>query len=147
MRGLSTRQQEADRDIAGEFGEIQDEGSRVVGRSKESAVEHCAMNGTNMREASGGYFHLAEVRKPVLELEKWIHRHIRKYFWLRWHNTRGRLRRLRYLGLKVQRWVPGVCYAIRTGGELTTLCSTAVCGKPHVRWRGSTRPDPGAIGR
>jgi group II intron reverse transcriptase/maturase len=46
-----------------------------------------------------GYFRLAEARKPVDELEKWVRRHIRKCFWLRWHSLRGRLRNLRRLGL------------------------------------------------
>jgi len=46
-----------------------------------------------------GYFHLAEARKPIHELEKWVRRHIRKCFWLRWHGQRGRLRNLRQLGL------------------------------------------------
>lgn len=45
------------------------------------------------------YFHLAEARQPVWTLEKWIRRHIRKCFWLRWHDRRGRLRRLRQLGI------------------------------------------------
>ena len=47
-----------------------------------------------------GYFRLAEVRRPIYELEKWIRRHIRKCFWLRWHSTQGRLRQLLRLGLK-----------------------------------------------
>ena len=46
-----------------------------------------------------GYFQLAAVRKPVRELEKWVRRHIRKCFWLRWHSREGRLRNLRRLGL------------------------------------------------
>jgi group II intron reverse transcriptase/maturase len=46
-----------------------------------------------------GYFRLAEARNPVRELEKWVRRHIRKCFWLRWHGVRGRLRNLRRLGL------------------------------------------------
>jgi group II intron reverse transcriptase/maturase len=46
-----------------------------------------------------GYFRLAEARKPIGELEKWVRRHIRKCFWLRWHGRRGRLRNLRRLGL------------------------------------------------
>jgi hypothetical protein len=45
------------------------------------------------------YFRLAEVRRPIRALEPWIRRHIRKCFWLRWHDRRGRLRRLRNLGL------------------------------------------------
>ena len=47
-----------------------------------------------------GYFQLAEARKPIVELEKWVRRHIRKCFWLRWHDTRGRLRSWRHLGLE-----------------------------------------------
>ena len=46
-----------------------------------------------------GYYRLAEARNPVLALEKWVRRHIRKCFWLRWHGRRGRLRRLRQLGV------------------------------------------------
>ena len=45
------------------------------------------------------YFQLAEVRRPVDELEKWIRRHIRKCFWQRWHGRAGRERRLRSLGV------------------------------------------------
>jgi len=45
------------------------------------------------------YFQLAEARKPIDELEKWVRRHIRKCFWLRWHGRKGRLRNLRRLGL------------------------------------------------
>ena len=45
------------------------------------------------------YFQLATVRRPVEQLEPWIRRHIRKCFWLRWHDQRGRLRSLRHLGL------------------------------------------------
>lgn len=47
-----------------------------------------------------GYYRLAEERRPVFRLEGWIRRHIRKCFWLRWHNAAGRLRRLRGLGVK-----------------------------------------------
>jgi len=46
-----------------------------------------------------GYFRLAEARKPIRELEKWVRRHIRKCFWLRWHGRKGRARNLRRLGL------------------------------------------------
>jgi group II intron reverse transcriptase/maturase len=47
-----------------------------------------------------GYFRLAEDRRSIFELEGWIRRHIRKCFWLRWHNIKGRLGALRRLGLK-----------------------------------------------
>jgi RNA-directed DNA polymerase len=46
------------------------------------------------------YFRLAEERRNVLDVERWIRRHIRKCFWQRWHDVRGRLRHLRHLGLK-----------------------------------------------
>lgn len=46
-----------------------------------------------------GYFRLAEDRRPIERLEGWIRRHIRKCFWLRWHNRKGRERKLRALGL------------------------------------------------
>lgn len=46
-----------------------------------------------------GYFQLAEERRPIFRLEKWIRRHIRKCFWLRWHSAEGRERHLRALGL------------------------------------------------
>jgi group II intron reverse transcriptase/maturase len=46
-----------------------------------------------------GYYQLVTVRKPIRESEKWVRRHIRKCFWLRWHSRPGRLRNLRRLGL------------------------------------------------
>ncbi len=46
------------------------------------------------------YFGLAEDRRNVFGLEGWIRRHIRKCFWLRWHDWRGRKRALRRLGLR-----------------------------------------------
>ena len=46
-----------------------------------------------------GYFQLAAARGPLYGLEPWVRRHIRKCFWLRWHDARGRLRSLRHLGL------------------------------------------------
>ncbi len=46
-----------------------------------------------------GYYRLAENRRPIFRLEGWIRRHIRKCFWLRWHEPEGRERRLRSLGL------------------------------------------------
>jgi RNA-directed DNA polymerase len=46
-----------------------------------------------------GYFQLVEDRRPIYRLEGWIRRHIRKHFWLRWHNRKGRVRKLRSLGV------------------------------------------------
>jgi RNA-directed DNA polymerase len=45
------------------------------------------------------YFHLAEDRRNVFGLEGWIRRHIRKCFWQRWHDWRGRMKKLKKLGL------------------------------------------------
>lgn len=47
-----------------------------------------------------GYFRHAEDRKPIFRLEGWIRRHIRKCFWLRWHDGDGRENALRRLGVK-----------------------------------------------
>jgi len=46
-----------------------------------------------------GYYQLAEERRNVFGLEGWIRRHIRSCFWQRWHDWRGRLRKLRRLEL------------------------------------------------
>lgn len=44
------------------------------------------------------YYQLAD-SGPIFRLEGWIRRHIRKCFWQRWHNGRGRERALRRLGV------------------------------------------------
>jgi group II intron reverse transcriptase/maturase len=46
-----------------------------------------------------GYFHIAEARETLRAVEGWVRRHIRKCFWLRWHDRSGRLRRLQQLGI------------------------------------------------
>jgi len=43
------------------------------------------------------YFGIAETR--LTGLSGWTRRHMRKYFWLRWHNRKGRLRHLTRLGV------------------------------------------------
>jgi len=48
------------------------------------------------------YYQLTEDRTPIAQQERWIRRHIRKFFWLRWHDAAGRKRKLRSLGLKGQ---------------------------------------------
>ena len=47
-----------------------------------------------------GYYRLAENRRPIFGLEGWIRRHIRKCFWLRWHDPKGRERQLLKLGMR-----------------------------------------------
>jgi RNA-directed DNA polymerase len=46
------------------------------------------------------YFRLCEVRWQITALEGWMRRHMRKYFWQRWHNRKGRLNALRRLKAK-----------------------------------------------
>jgi RNA-directed DNA polymerase len=58
------------------------------------------MTGTDYVRGWWGYYRLAEARSPIVELEGWVRRHMRKCFWLRWHDRRGRERNLRRLGLK-----------------------------------------------
>lgn len=49
------------------------------------------------------YFRLAEKRDNLQRLSGWIRRHMRKCFWLRWHDYRGRYNKLRSLGLRGRR--------------------------------------------
>ncbi len=44
------------------------------------------------------YYRLAQDRRDVTRLEGWIRRRMRCCFWLRWHNGKGRLKKLRALG-------------------------------------------------
>jgi RNA-directed DNA polymerase len=73
-----------------------------------------------------GYYRLAENRQPIFRLEGWIRRHIRKCFWLRWHEPEGRKRRLRSLGLrgrmlKVAESCRGAWHVAGTGSLQTAL--------------------------
>jgi RNA-directed DNA polymerase len=71
-----------------------------------------------------GYYRLAEARRPLVALEGWIRRHIRKCFWLRWHDRRGREGNLRRLGV--------------TGRSLGVATSRrgawGVAGQPELQW-------------
>ena len=46
------------------------------------------------------YFKLAGNRRNIERLAGWTRRHMRKCFWLRWHNKKGRINALRRLGAK-----------------------------------------------
>lgn len=46
------------------------------------------------------YFSICQLWRPIRALESWMRRHMRKYFWQRWHNRRGRLNALRRLRAK-----------------------------------------------
>lgn len=77
-----------------------------------------------------GYFRHAEERREVFRLEGWIRRHIRKCFWLRWHNVAGRWNALRRLGLrgrmlKVAQSAKGA-WPIARSGSLHTALSNRV---------------------
>jgi RNA-directed DNA polymerase len=78
-----------------------------------------------------GYYRLAENRRPIFRLEGWIRRHIRKCFWLRWHEPAGRERRLRSLGLrgrmlKVAQSFRGAWHLARTGSLQTALSNATL---------------------
>ncbi|HJY90833.1 MAG TPA: group II intron reverse transcriptase/maturase [Candidatus Acidoferrum sp.] len=49
-----------------------------------------------------GYFRQAEATRPVFRLEPWIRRQMRKCFWQRWHDKKGRRKRLQQLGIRGQ---------------------------------------------
>jgi RNA-directed DNA polymerase len=46
------------------------------------------------------YYQLTGNTKPLLAQDGWMRRHMRKYFWQRWHSSKGRLRALRKLGIR-----------------------------------------------
>lgn len=46
------------------------------------------------------YFRPADWRREVEDTGRWIRRHIRKCFWLRWKTPRGRINALRRLGIR-----------------------------------------------
>ena len=79
------------------------------------------------------YFALAEARRCIMRLEGWIRRHMRKCFWLRWHNRKGRRNALRRLGakwyhLKVASSRRGA-WRIARSPALQTVLSGAVLGR------------------
>jgi group II intron reverse transcriptase/maturase len=43
------------------------------------------------------YFRVCDQRREITRREGWMRRHMRKYFWQRWHNRKGRLNALRRL--------------------------------------------------
>lgn len=45
------------------------------------------------------YYRLADWRRPIFDCEGWIRRHIRKFYWLRWHDRKGRRAALARLGV------------------------------------------------
>jgi RNA-directed DNA polymerase len=73
-----------------------------------------------------GYFRQAEAREPIYRLEGWIRRHVRKCFWLRWHNAAGRSHALQRLGLRSRMLKAafssrGAWHMARTGSVQTAL--------------------------
>lgn len=84
-----------------------------------------------------GYYRLAEDRRNIFGREGWIRRHIRACFWRRWANWRGRLRKLRALGLsgrmlKVAHSSKGA-WPIAASPSLQTALSNAVLRR-HGFW-------------
>ena len=60
-------------------------------------------NWGNYQRGWWAYYRKAEERKNVMRLSGWIRRHMRKCFWQRWHNARGRSAALTRLGIPPQR--------------------------------------------
>jgi RNA-directed DNA polymerase len=92
-----------------------------------------------------GYFRLAEERRNLFGLEGWIRRHIRSCYWQRWDNWRGRLRKLRSLGLsgrllKVAHSSKGA-WRIAASPSLQTALSNAVLRR-HGFWMPSDLASP-----
>jgi len=56
-----------------------------------------------------GYFGRANWQREVTDLSGWIRRHIRKWFWQRWHHPVGRMKALRKLGVKGRGIRVGLC--------------------------------------
>jgi len=84
-----------------------------------------------------GYYRLAETRRNIFGLEGWIRRHIRACYWQRWDNWRGRLRKLRSLGLsgrllKVAHSSKGA-WRIAASPSMQTALSNAVLRR-HGFW-------------
>jgi RNA-directed DNA polymerase len=77
------------------------------------------------------YYRLAQDRKALFDLEPWIRRHVRKFFWLRWHDAVGRMRKLRSLGLKghllkIAHSSKGAWHLARTGSLHKALSNAAL---------------------
>lgn len=92
-----------------------------------------------------GYYRLAEERRNIFGLEGWIRRHIRSCFWQRWHDWRGRLRKLRRLGLsgrqlQVAHSSKGA-WRIAASPSLQTALSKAVLRR-HGFWMPSDLASP-----
>lgn len=51
-----------------------------------------------------GYFRLAEDQRWVRRVEGWVRRHMRAFYWQRWHSRQGRLQAFQRLGLARHYW-------------------------------------------
>ena len=104
---------------------------RELWRSCQSLTEaEIRENWQQLLRGWWGYYRLSEVRDLIFQLEPWIRRHIRRFFWLRWHGPVGRRRNLRSLGLKghllkVAHSSKGAWHIARTG-SLQVALSNAV---------------------
>ncbi len=104
---------------------------REFWRSCQSLTEaEIRQNWQQLLRGWWGYYRLSEVRDLIFQLEPWIRRHIRRFFWWRWHGPVGRRRNLRSLGLKghllkVAHSSKGAWHIARTG-SLQVALSNAV---------------------
>src|SRR5690606_31428184 len=70
------------------------------------------------------YFRLADRRWEVRNLSGWIRRHMRKYFWQRWHHPRGRLKGLKRMGV----------YGRALGMAYSGLGKWKIAGSRTLQW-------------
>jgi len=59
-------------------------------QGNHGAASNYASNGAIIKCGWWAYYGRVEDRRSILRLSGWIRRHIRKCFWLRWHNASGR---------------------------------------------------------
>jgi len=85
--------------------------AKAIERYKQKVREHwSARRSITLREQRqqwqqfvrgwSDYFSLASARSALDGLSGWTRRHMRKYFWQRWHNRAGRRNALQRLGLR-----------------------------------------------
>ena len=82
-----------------------------------------------------GYFRLSERSWDWEDLEGWVRRHIRKWFWLRWHNWKGRRNALLKLG--VRRGRLRMAHSSRGAWRMALMLSTVLTNRwlsDHKFW-------------
>lgn len=81
---------------------------RFRARVRQLWISHQNKTSTQMRDdwqryirGWWEYYRLTGNPKPLLAQDGWIRRHMRQCFWQRWHSSKGRLKALRKLGIRL----------------------------------------------